>query len=142
ERDALLEFEFEAMSDGEVSAQRLQGSSCRVFFGLHREFGCSGHSSPDRRDAHDRFLDAPHERDVAHAGERMAEYVETDADVADAAGGEGADGTSARLAVHEPGRFDRRGRHARAPRLCTTARISPNTPAAVTSGPAPGPCTT
>src|SRR5690606_39597122 len=74
-------------------------------------------------DPHHGFLDAPHRGDVARAFEDMAEQVEADADVADAGRGESAHGVHARDA-------------------CTQARMSPNTPAAVTCGPAPGPCTT
>src|SRR3546814_6760025 len=68
---------------------------------------------------------------VAWSGDRVAEQVEADADIADAGRRECA-GLAAMLTEA----------HARAPSALAIASTSPKTPAAVTSGPAPGPCTT
>ena len=72
-------------------------------------------------------VDAADRGAIAGAGDGVAEDVEADADVADA------------------GRRECTGlfaAHTRAPRAAETRSRSANTPAAVTSGPAPGPCTT
>ena len=75
------------------------------------------------------LIDPAHGGEVAGTVEHVAEQVEADADVADAGRREGACDV-------------RRLRHWRAPSDCATARMSPKMPAAVTCGPAPGPCTT
>ena len=66
--------------------------------------------------------------DIADAGDAVAEDGETDPDIADGAG-------------RERTRFQS-GSHRRAPSAAARRSRSENTPAAVTSGPAPGPCTT
>ena len=131
--------------------QRLPGGIAR---GLQRQRVGAGDVAADRGDAHFRLVDAAHHRDVAHAVDGMAEQVEADADVADAAGREGAAMRAAGRLVRSRSMSTlmRAPAHARLacsdagpmrePSDCAIASTSPNTPAAVTSGPAPGPCTT
>src|SRR5262249_44878143 len=79
----------------------------------------------DLGDAHFVCIDAPHGCTIAGAGDRVSEDVEANADVADGS------------------RSERTGfLHTRAPSDAATRSKSANAPAAVTSGPAPGPCTT
>ena len=114
--------------NGSASASRSAISAMPggVARGLQRQ---RGDGAADGGDAHGRFLDAAHGGDIADAGDAVAEHVEADADVADGAGCEGA-----RLVTH--------GAHSLAPSAAASRSRSANTPAAVTSGPAPGPCTT
>src|SRR3546814_1909302 len=74
---------------------------------------------------HQRLGNASYNHDVAWSGDRVAEQVEADADIADAGRRKRAC-LAAMLA----------GAHARAPSALAIASTSPKTPAPVTSGPA------
>ncbi len=76
-------------------------------------------------------LCATHRCAVARADERLAENIEADAEIADAGG--------RKCGCFEPLHA---GIQTRAPNEAATRSRSAKTPAAVTSGPAPGPCTT
>ena len=100
-----------------------QGHASGVLFGLQWQ---AGDDSANGIDANQRLVDASHRGVVAGAGKTVSKYVETDRDIAYAGWREGAADVST---------------HKRAPIAAPTRSRSANTPAAVTSGPAPGPCT-
>ncbi len=122
-----VEFDLESERQFQRRPQRDQCRTGGVAFGLQRQVG---HRAAYRCDANGWFIDAAHGGDVADAGDAVADDVEANADIADRAWREGASDHSV---------F---GIHKRAPRLDARRSKSENTPAAVTSGPAPGPCTT
>src|SRR5690606_36924203 len=94
---------------------------CGVFQRVHWQIG---DASADRIDAHDGFVDAPYCGAIADTGHALTENIETDRNIADAGRREG-------------GRRHHRRAPSAAPRRSKSAKI----PAAVTSRPAPGPCT-
>src|ERR1700722_9859635 len=79
----------------------------------------------NRADAHDGFVDAANDSPITRALDGVTENIESHTNVADRRRCEGA-----------------RLFHMRAPSAAAMRSKSANTPAAVTSGPAPGPCTT
>src|SRR3546814_15646476 len=81
----------------------------------------------DRGDTHQRLGNASYNHDVAWSGDRVAEQVEADADIADAGRRKRAC-LAAMLA----------GAHARAPRDLAIASEYQKTQAPVTTGPVPG----
>ena len=130
QRNPLVQREREPERQVERIAQGEQGAAGGVARGLQRELLDAGDVAVDRIDAHGGRVDAAHRGDVAGAIDRMAEEVEADPDIADAGGRECAD-CSAHAWTPTPVLSE-----------CAIASTSPNTPAAVTCGPAPGPCTT
>lgn len=126
ERDALAHPGLEAEGQPELAAHGDEGHAGGVALGLERQ-GRLG--ALDAGDAHDRLVEAPHRDAIAEGADGVAEHVEADGDVADRRGGEGAG-------------FEGRAHATWAPRYEQTRSTSANTPAAVTAGPAPGPCTT
>src|SRR5262249_23492038 len=93
------------------------------------------HDALDRGDAHAGFRHSTRLHAIADRLHAVSEHIEADSDVADAGGSEC--GGEISRAFHSRG-------HAQsfAPRYAQTRSKSANTPAAVTSGPAPGPWTT
>src|SRR5690606_2732303 len=130
ERDALVQRHGEAERQRQRFAKRDQRAARGVALGLQRQLPDPGDIALDGLDAHHGLVDPAHRGHVARAFDGMPEQVETDADIADACGRERARGCT----------------HACTPRPVLSewaiASTSPNTPAAVTCGPAPGPCTT
>src|SRR3546814_14301375 len=84
----------------------------------------------DRGDTHQRLGNASYNHDVAWSGDRVAEQVEADADIADA-------GRRKRASL--AAMLD--GAHARSPRALAIATPSPKTPPPLPPGPPPGACT-
>ena len=125
ERDALVEFDLEAERQRQRFAQRKQRAAGGVALGLQRQVG---DRAADRLDPHRRFVDAAHGGDIADAGDAVAEDVEADPHIAYGS-------RRKRPRFHACA-------HRRAPSAAASRSRSENTPAAVTSGPAPGPCTT
>ncbi len=121
ERDALVDLDCETEIQAQAFAQRHQRSPGGVA-------GCvqwqRDSTATDRIDAHRRLVDAAHAHGIADTGNGMAENVEAHCHVG-----------------HRGGRKCTCD-HRRAPSPAATRSRSANTPAAVTSGPAPGPCTT
>ncbi len=124
--DALVDPGLEAEGQRESAAHGVEGHAGGIVLERERQ-GRLG--AGDCGDADDRLGQAAHRDAVAERADGVAEHVEADGDVADRGGGEGAG--------------DGRWVHARwAPSEEQTRRRSAKTPAAVTAGPAPGPCTT
>src|SRR3546814_1669492 len=130
QRDAFLHFQLEAVCQPQSLARGQHRLAGGVAFGRERKRRDTFDLATDRGDTHQRLGDVSHDRDVAWSGDRVAEQVEADADIADAGRRECA-GLAAMLTEA----------HARAPSALAIASTSPKTPAAVPSGPAPGPCT-
>jgi len=124
QRDALVEFDLEAVAEAERAPQFHDRHAGGIAVRLHRQVD---RRAADRADAHHGFVDAAHRGAIARSRETVAEDVETDRHVADTGRRE---------------RDDAFLTHTRAPKDDATRSRSANTPAAVTSGPAPGPCTT
>src|SRR5690606_2456038 len=104
--------------------QRLHGAAGGVAFRLQRQRAARAF---DGGDAHARRTRAGGGDAVVGTGEAVSEQVEADADIAHR--GRRAGGGTVRRA------------HSGAPSAAATRSTSANTPAAVTSGPAPGPRT-
>ena len=128
--NALVQREREAERQRQPLAQGDQRRAGGVAGRFQRQPGDAGHLAVDGLDAHFGRVDAAHGGQVARPVDGVSQQVEAHADVADA------------------GRRECSDRHAHA---CTPtpvlsewamASTSPNTPAAVTCGPAPGPSTT
>ncbi|KAG0927417.1 hypothetical protein G6F31_018059 [Rhizopus arrhizus] len=121
ERNALVDLDGETEVQAQPFAQRHQRSTRRVPGRVQRQFH---RAATDRLDAHHRFVDPAHAYGIADPGDGMAENVESHCPVG-----------------HRGGCVCTCD-HRRAPSPAATRSRSANTPAAVTSGPAPGPCTT
>jgi len=133
ERDALVDLDLEPERQRQCLPQRDQ----RRAGGVDRRVSGQVHGgTADRRDADFRGVDAAHRHRVADTGHGIAEQVEPDRHVRHRGRGEGA-----RL-VPAGGGLHCLPAHSRVPSPAATRSTSANTPAAVTSGPAPGPCTT
>jgi hypothetical protein len=124
ERNALRDLELEAEARLHRRRQRLHGASRGVELGRAWQLTVG---AGDRHDPHDARFDPARQHGVADRVQRVPEQVEADGDVSDAGRRE----RTRLLSIHR-----------RAPTLEAIRSRSANTPAAVTSGPAPGPCTT
>ena len=145
QRNAFLQFDLEPVRQRQRFAQRDQGAAGGVAFGIERQRVGAYDRAADRGDAHFGRVDAADDGDIARTIDGVTEQIEADADVADARGRERAGFVAVPGVPLRSLRWfgvGRKGTHARAPSVRAIARISPNTPAAVTSAPAPGPCTT
>ena len=121
ERNALVDLDGETEVQSEPCAQRHQRSSGGIAGRFQRQLD---RTAPDRLDAYHRLIDAAHAHSIANPGDGMTKNVE------------------AHRHVGHRRRRKRTCDHRRAPSPAATRSRSANTPAAVTSGPAPGPCTT
>ena len=119
--NALVEFDAESEGQAKCFAQRDEGATGGVALRLD---GQCRNAASNGLDAHHWLGNAPDRGAVTWPGKALAKDVETYRNVADAGRGKGA------------GRTQRRAPKA-APRRSKSAKI----PAAVTSRPAPGPCT-
>ena len=126
QRDALVQFKFQAEIQCACCAQRLQRAARGILFRVRRQLL---DDAADRADAHARHAGAPHGSAIAEGADRKAHDVEADGDIADGCRRERA----CRFPCG-PGRT-----HMRAPRKVASRSRSANTPPAVTAGPAPGP---
>ena len=139
--DALVDLDFESVLQPQRLAHGDQGGAGGIALGFQRQ---RERRATDRRHPHLRRIDSAHGDGVADPGQRMAEDVEAHRHVADR-------GRRKRaglplwlwrwLHLRDCGRLATDRAHSRAPCPAATRSTSANTPAAVTSGPAPGPCT-
>ncbi|MNI35853.1 hypothetical protein D3C73_898900 [compost metagenome] len=121
EGNALVDLDGKTEAQSQPLTQRYQRRASGVAGGFQRQLH---RTAADRIDAHPWLVDAAHAHRIADTGDGVTQDVETHGHVGHRCGREGA--------------CD----HSRAPSPAATRSRSANTPAAVTSGPAPGPCTT
>jgi len=124
DRDALVDLQAEAEGGTHRFLQRKQRTTCGVVAHLMRQLSPAHGVDLDTGRGTPRHGDA-----IAERVDRKTENVEADRDIADRGGGKGRSALPGRAA------------HSRAPRYAARRSRSANTPPAVTSGPAPGPCT-
>ncbi|MNV20025.1 hypothetical protein D3C71_1109100 [compost metagenome] len=127
QRDAFVDLHLEPERQIQRGMQRDQRRAGRVVLGHQRQVH---RGAADRPDLHHARFNAPHRHGIANALDGVTKNVEPDPHVADRGRCERACFRHAALT------------HKRAPSPTATRSTSANTPAAVTSGPAPGPCTT
>ena len=161
QRYALFDLDREAEWQLERRPQRDQRTPGGIALGFQRQVQFKPTNGAD---AHHGLVEPFHHNPITRPFDGVTEQVETDAGVADAGGGEGcfhADmrtgmgglnlrsaGVDALPCCRSAGRLGYgagagcTARYTRAPSAVATRKRSENTPAAVTSGPAPGPCTT